>query len=220
MDLAGIENPATTSVLNTSLPEPVPEMSVSSPLKTRGTRSRCKLRSDKHAKRLEVNTDHGDKRAKSGSPGNDQEQLLQEMNQVLAGVGEVSLAEAGSCGVQRDVEQPKTSKGHTGQTSQNATPVKGSRRTKRLTPNGVAAALSPLLRAAQATAEVTEHSPCHRRHKPRDKNHIRAMQQVADWIEKEHTRQCDGAPVVIERHEHHHIHEHHHHYHYHHYHGT
>jgi naked cuticle len=44
------------------------------------------------------------------------------------------------------------------------------------------------------------------------------MQQVAEWIEKEHTIDKDGEKVIVQRHEHHHIHEHHHHHHYHHYH--
>lgn len=58
----------------------------------------------------------------------------------------------------------------------------------------------------------------HRRHRQREKDHDLAMQQVAEWIEKEHTFDKDGDKVVVQRHEHHHIHEHHHHHHYHHYH--
>ncbi|XP_071173667.1 protein naked cuticle homolog 2-like isoform X1 [Mytilus edulis] len=58
----------------------------------------------------------------------------------------------------------------------------------------------------------------HRRHRQREKNHDLAMQQVAEWIEKEHTIDKDGEKVIVQRHEHHHIHEHHHHHHYHHYH--
>lgn len=58
----------------------------------------------------------------------------------------------------------------------------------------------------------------HRRHRQREKDHDLAMQQVAEWIEKEHTLDKDGEKVIVQRHEHHHIHEHHHHHHYHHYH--
>lgn len=58
----------------------------------------------------------------------------------------------------------------------------------------------------------------HRRHRQREKDHDLAMQQVAEWIEKEHTIDKDGEKVIVQRHEHHHIHEHHHHHHYHHYH--
>lgn len=57
----------------------------------------------------------------------------------------------------------------------------------------------------------------HRRHRHRDKDHSMAMQQVAEWIEREHTVDVDGDRIVIQRHEHHHVHEHHHHHHYHHY---
>jgi hypothetical protein len=88
-------------------------------------------------------------------------------------------------------------------------------------------------------------SPHHqRRHRHRDKQHQRAMQQVAAWIEREHSTSpvhdpmappksmCPasmlpstklgpaGEHILIQRHEHHHIHEHHHHHHYHHYHET
>ncbi|ESO83044.1 hypothetical protein LOTGIDRAFT_169673 [Lottia gigantea] len=57
----------------------------------------------------------------------------------------------------------------------------------------------------------------HRRHRHREKNHDLAMQQVAEWIEREHTFDVDKDKIVIQRHEHHHVHEHHHHHHYHHY---
>lgn len=57
----------------------------------------------------------------------------------------------------------------------------------------------------------------HRRHRHRDKDHNLAMQQVAEWIEREHTVNVEGDRIVIQRHEHHHVHEHHHHHHYHHY---
>lgn len=57
----------------------------------------------------------------------------------------------------------------------------------------------------------------HRRHRHREKDHDLAMQQVAEWIEREHQYDIDGEKIVIQRHEHHHIHEHHHHHHYHHY---
>ncbi|XP_053402865.1 protein naked cuticle homolog 2-like [Mercenaria mercenaria] len=57
----------------------------------------------------------------------------------------------------------------------------------------------------------------HRRHRHREKDHDMAMQQVAEWIEREHTVDFEGEKVVIQRHEHHHVHEHHHHHHYHHY---
>lgn len=73
-------------------------------------------------------------------------------------------------------------------------------------------------------------SPGHRyRHRHRDKEHQRAMQQVANWIAREHSNSkteatkhflCNSvAPnsahrPITERHEHHHLHEHvHHHYH-------
>ncbi|XP_060583522.1 protein naked cuticle homolog 2-like isoform X2 [Ruditapes philippinarum] len=57
----------------------------------------------------------------------------------------------------------------------------------------------------------------HRRHRHREKDHDMAMQQVAEWIEREHTLDFDGEKVIVQRHEHHHVHEHHHHHHYHHY---
>lgn len=57
----------------------------------------------------------------------------------------------------------------------------------------------------------------HRRHRNREKDHDMAMQQVAEWIEREHTVDFEGQNVVVQRHEHHHVHEHHHHHHYHHY---
>ena len=87
----------------------------------------------------------------------------------------------------------------------------------------------------------------HRRHRNRERNRRLAMQQVAEWIEREHPNwggqlqvleeinvdcpttaegltQCvaqtdsqQPQQIVIERHEHHHIHEHHHHHHYHYY---
>lgn len=76
----------------------------------------------------------------------------------------------------------------------------------------------------------------HRRHRHRERNRRLAMQQVAEWIEREHPSwggmleelTVDGPDVtnaqpvtpqniIIERHEHHHIHEHHHHHHYHYY---
>lgn len=57
----------------------------------------------------------------------------------------------------------------------------------------------------------------HRRHRHRDKDHDLAMQQVAEWIEREHACDVDGDKIVVQKHEHHHIHEHHHHHHYHHY---
>lgn len=57
----------------------------------------------------------------------------------------------------------------------------------------------------------------HRRHRHRDKDHDLAMQQVAEWIEREHSCDIDGDHVIVQKHEHHHIHEHHHHHHYHHY---
>lgn len=63
----------------------------------------------------------------------------------------------------------------------------------------------------------------HRRHRHRERNHSRAMQQVAEWINREHPGPqlpCGGEHVVVQKHEHHHIHEHHHHHHYHHYHET
>ncbi|CAL1537756.1 unnamed protein product [Lymnaea stagnalis] len=58
----------------------------------------------------------------------------------------------------------------------------------------------------------------HRRHRHRDKDHDLAMQQVAQWIEREYTWDMEGERMVVQRHEHHHFHEHHHHHHYHHYH--
>lgn len=57
----------------------------------------------------------------------------------------------------------------------------------------------------------------HRRHRHRERDHDMAMQQVAEWIEREHTVDFDGEKIVVQRHEHHHVHEHHHHHHYHHY---
>eukprot|EP00918_Siedleckia_nematoides_P012858 GHVU01028135.1.p1 GENE.GHVU01028135.1~~GHVU01028135.1.p1 ORF type:complete len:522 (+),score=32.86 GHVU01028135.1:133-1566(+) len=60
----------------------------------------------------------------------------------------------------------------------------------------------------------------HRRHRNRERNKHLAMQNVAEWIEREPFVNCDGEHVIIQRHEHHHVHEHHHHHHYHHYHET
>ncbi|BFZ12854.1 hypothetical protein BsWGS_15893 [Bradybaena similaris] len=57
----------------------------------------------------------------------------------------------------------------------------------------------------------------HRRHRHREKDHDMAMQQVAQWIEREHPWDMNGERLIVQRHEHHHIHEHHHHHHYHHY---
>ncbi|KAK3086743.1 hypothetical protein FSP39_022726 [Pinctada imbricata] len=56
-----------------------------------------------------------------------------------------------------------------------------------------------------------------RRHRHREKDHDLAMQQVAEWIEREHSCDVEGDHIVVQKHEHHHIHEHHHHHHYHHY---
>ena len=57
----------------------------------------------------------------------------------------------------------------------------------------------------------------HWRHRNRERNKKRAMQQVAEWIEREHAWTTAMPQVIVQRHEHHHIHEHHHHHHYHHY---
>lgn len=65
-------------------------------------------------------------------------------------------------------------------------------------------------------ASLTEPPPCHRRHRQREKHRDLAMQQVAEWIEREHAWDVDGGHVIIQRHEHHHVHEHHHHHHFHH----
>ncbi|XP_041375345.1 protein naked cuticle homolog 2-like isoform X2 [Gigantopelta aegis] len=68
------------------------------------------------------------------------------------------------------------------------------------------------------TVPATTMSPhYHRRHRHREKDHGLAMQQVAEWIEREHSWEVEGERLVVQRHEHHHIHEHHHHHHYHHY---
>ncbi|XP_012943497.1 protein naked cuticle homolog 1 isoform X2 [Aplysia californica] len=61
----------------------------------------------------------------------------------------------------------------------------------------------------------------HRRHRHREKDQEMAMQQVAQWIEREHSWDLSGGDgSAVQRHEHHHIHEHHHHHHYHHYYET
>uniref|UniRef100_A0A0B7A9M4 Protein naked cuticle homolog n=1 Tax=Arion vulgaris TaxID=1028688 RepID=A0A0B7A9M4_9EUPU len=60
----------------------------------------------------------------------------------------------------------------------------------------------------------------HRRHRHKEKNHDVAMQQVAQWIEREHASALDGDHGLVQRHEHHHIHEHHHHHHFHHHYET
>ena len=59
----------------------------------------------------------------------------------------------------------------------------------------------------------------HRRHRNRERNRKLAMQQVAEWIEREHSQSwtCGTKHVIVQKHEHHHTHEHHHHHHYHHY---
>ncbi len=75
----------------------------------------------------------------------------------------------------------------------------------------------------EAVPEMELRSPHHhRRHRHRDKNQVRAMQQVAEWIEREQMFSSpDGSNnMVVQRHEHHHVHEHHHHHHYHHYHES
>ncbi|CAH1779930.1 unnamed protein product [Owenia fusiformis] len=68
--------------------------------------------------------------------------------------------------------------------------------------------------------EVTSY----RRHQRQREDRHLAMQQVAEWIEKEHVigpeEEVVPSNVVVQRHEHHHIHEHHHHHHYHHYYET
>jgi len=53
------------------------------------------------------------------------------------------------------------------------------------------------------------------RHRHRERNRKRAMQQVAEWIEREHAVTSVPTTHVIVQHNH--IHEHHHHHHYHHY---
>ena len=73
----------------------------------------------------------------------------------------------------------------------------------------------PVSLPAQVPEAISPHY--HRRHRHRDKDHSMAMQQVAEWIEREHTVNVEGDKIVIQRHEHHHVHEHHHHHHYHHY---
>ncbi|CAG5125887.1 unnamed protein product [Candidula unifasciata] len=62
---------------------------------------------------------------------------------------------------------------------------------------------------------ITVLPDCHRRQRHREKDRDVMMQQVAEWIEREHVDS-----VVVQRHEHHHIHEHHHHHHFHHHHET
>ncbi|GFS23054.1 naked cuticle protein [Elysia marginata] len=89
----------------------------------------------------------------------------------------------------------------------------------------------PLSLPGHVPASVSPHH--HRRHRHRDKDHSQAMQQVAQWIEREqHAWDQDASTgtgaaaasgeehILVQRHEHHHIHEHHHHHHYHHYHET
>lgn len=73
----------------------------------------------------------------------------------------------------------------------------------------------PVSLPAHVPEEISPHY--HRRHRHREKDHSLAMQQVAEWIEREHSIDMDGDRIVIQRHEHHHVHEHHHHHHYHHY---
>lgn len=73
----------------------------------------------------------------------------------------------------------------------------------------------PVSLPSQIPETVSPHY--HRRHRHREKDHDLAMQQVAEWIEREHAVDFEGEKIVIQRHEHHHVHEHHHHHHYHHY---
>ena len=88
--------------------------------------------------------------------------------------------------------------------------------------------VSPRLRPKSSSAQVTNDlganvssSHYQRRHRHRERNHSRAMRQVAEWIEQEHASRRRPSSIstekviVVQRHEHHHFHEHfHHHYHY------
>ncbi len=77
----------------------------------------------------------------------------------------------------------------------------------------------PMSLPAHIPETVSPHH--HRRHRHRERNKKLAMQQVAEWIEREHSSSswasCGTEHVVVQKHEHHHVHEHHHHHHYHHY---
>ena len=79
--------------------------------------------------------------------------------------------------------------------------------------------MRPISLPAHIPETVSPHH--HRRHRNRERNRKLAMQQVAEWIEREHSSpswaSCGTEHVVIQKHEHHHVHEHHHHHHYHHY---
>ena len=79
--------------------------------------------------------------------------------------------------------------------------------------------IRPISLPAHIPETVSPHH--HRRHRHRERNRKLAMQQVAEWIEREHSSSswasCGTEHVVIQKHEHHHVHEHHHHHHYHHY---
>lgn len=82
-------------------------------------------------------------------------------------------------------------------------------------PNAKQPRFRPVSLPTQIPETVSPHY--HRRHRHREKDHDLAMQQVAEWIEREHAVDFEGEKIVIQRHEHHHVHEHHHHHHYHHY---
>ncbi|XP_076358119.1 uncharacterized protein LOC143250874 isoform X1 [Tachypleus tridentatus] len=76
-------------------------------------------------------------------------------------------------------------------------------------------------RGVTFTASAAGASPNHHhKQKHRERERMRTMQQVADWLKKEHLGEMSkedsisNSQVVIQRHEHHHFHEHvHHHYH-------
>ena len=94
--------------------------------------------------------------------------------------------------------------------------MKGNPHLSTSSPNAKQPRFRPISLPTQIPETVSPHY--HRRHRHREKNHDMAMQQVAEWIEREHTVDFEGEKIVIQRHEHHHVHEHHHHHHYHHYH--
>lgn len=93
--------------------------------------------------------------------------------------------------------------------------MKGNPHVVTSSPNGKQPRFRPVSLPTQIPETVSPHY--HRRHRHREKDHDLAMQQVAEWIEREHAVDFEGEKIVIQRHEHHHVHEHHHHHHYHHY---
>ena len=199
LDLAGIEN-VTSKLHNMSAPADI--LSPRLGKREHGHRSReTKLRSRSHNPR----TDPAD------CQGNHQRSKSHDVSHDVSGKNKVEMAAVEATAIrtrliERTAEE-ELEKSH----SPKSPPKMAS------TPNK-----NHKLRPVSLPPNVPETaSPHHhRRHRNREKNRKLAMQQVAEWIEREHAWNRDEEKVVVQRHEHHHIHEHHHHHHYHHYHET